>query len=288
MHPVTLTAAEISTLERTARDESRDATSRRYIMCPPTYFAVTYAINPWMDPTVPVDQARVLEQWAALRATYEGLGHRVDVIDPEPDLPDMVFAANGAFVVDGTAMGAKFFWPERAGEAAAHAAFLRRAGVPVTMPEHVNEGEGDLLLVGRTVLAGTGFRTTPDAHREVQETLGLPVITLELADPRFYHLDTALAVLDERTVAYLPQAFSPGSQRVLRELFPDAVIATEADACVLGLNAVSDGRNVVLEARAETLAADLRRRGFNPVGVDMSELNKAGGGVKCCTLEVRP
>ncbi len=67
-----------------------------------------------------------------------------------------------------------------------------------------------------------------------------------------------------------------------------AVLADEADAVVLGLNAVSDGRHVVLPAAAVGLAAQLRDRGYEPIGVDLSELLKAGGSVKCCTMEIRP
>ena len=147
--------------------------------------------------------------------------------------------------------------------------------------------EGDILLAGDLLLAGTGFRTTHAAHRELQELFGYPVISLELVDPRYYHLDTALTVLDERTVAYLPEAFSPGSRAVLRRLFPDAVIATPGDAEVFGLNAVSDGLHVVLPAGTPQLAGRLRERGYRPVEVDLSELRRAGGGPKCCTLRLR-
>ena len=94
-------------------------------------------------------------------------------------------------------------------------------------------------------------------------------------------------MLDDRSVAYFPEAFSPGSRGVLQRLFPDAILATEADAVVLGLNAVSDGRHVVLPSAAQDLAAQLRERGYEPVGVDLSELLKAGGSVKCCTMEIR-
>ena len=106
-------------------------------------------------------------------------------------------------------------------------------------------------------------------------------------DPRFYHLDTALAVLDDTTIAWLPEAFTPASRAVLAGRYPDAVLATTADAAVLGLNAVSDGRHVVLPAEATGLVAALAERGFVPVPVEMSELLKGGGGPKCCTLEVR-
>jgi N-dimethylarginine dimethylaminohydrolase len=256
-------------------------------MCRPTYFAVEYRINPWMDPSAPYDTALAIRQWSALRDAYVGLGHTVEEIEPLPGLPDMVFAANGATVIDGVALGAQFRDAERADEAPAYRAWLEAAGFPVHEPKHNHEGEGDLLLVGDLVLAGTGFRTAHAAHARAQEVFGRPVITLQLVDPRFYHLDTALCVLDDRTVAYLPEAFSPGSRAVLRRLFPDAVLAGLADAEVLGLNAVSDGRHVILPTQATGLAEALRARGYETIGVDVSELRKAGGGPKCCTLEVR-
>jgi N-dimethylarginine dimethylaminohydrolase len=261
--------------------------SRRYLMCRPTYFAVDYAINPWMDPSAPVDVDLAVRQWTALRDTYRSLGHTVDEIEPIPGLPDMVFAANGALVVDGLVYGAQFRYPERAPEAPAYLNWFADHGFTTYEAKQVNEGEGDLLLTDRFLLAGTGFRTDHAAHAEVQEVLGRPVITLQLVDPRFYHLDTALTVLGGDDIAYLPEAFSESSQRVLRQLFPDAVVASVADAAVFGLNAVGDGHHVVLPARAERLAARYAERGYAPVPVDFTELLKAGGGPKCCTLEIR-
>nr|WP_241661085.1 dimethylargininase [Thermomonospora catenispora] len=257
-------------------------------MCPPEHFAVTYAINPWMDPEAGADRDRAAAQWEALRETYLELGHRVELIEPVEGLPDMVFAANGALVVDGRVYGARFRHAERAAEGPAYAAWFRDNGfTEVLEAEHVNEGEGDFLVLDELILAGTGFRTEVAAHQEAQEFLGRPVVTLRLVDPRFYHLDTALFPLDGRNVAYYPGAFSPGSRAVLERLFPDALIADEDDAAVLGLNAVCDGRHVVINAEAQRLIAQLRRHGYEPVPVDLSELRKAGGGPKCCTLEIR-
>jgi N-dimethylarginine dimethylaminohydrolase len=260
----------------------------RYLMCRPTYFAVDYAINPWMDPTAPVDVDRAVAQWSELRETYLRLGHTVELIDPVPGLPDMVFAANGATVIDGIVLGAQFTFPQRAAEAPAYLEWFARRGFTTHEAKATNEGEGDLRLCGDFVLAGTGFRTELAGHAEAQEHFGRPVVTLQLVDPRYYHLDTALAVLSEDNVAYYPGAFSPGSQAVLRRMYPDAVIATAEDAAVLGLNAVSDGRRVVLPTAAKRLARALASKGYEPIPVDVSELHKAGGGPKCCTLEVRP
>jgi N-dimethylarginine dimethylaminohydrolase len=260
---------------------------KRFLMCRPTYFAVDYVINPWMDTSVPVDTKLAITQWTALRDTYRSLGHRVDEIDAVPGLHDMVFAANGATVVDGIVYGAQFRYPQRAPEAPAYLNWLADAGFETHEAKERNEGEGDLLLTRRFLLAGTGFRTDLAAHAEAQELFGHPVITLQLVDPRYYHLDTALAVLGEDTIAYLPEAFSLSSQRVLAQLFPDAIVAAPADAAVLGLNAVSDSHHVILPLQAKGLARQLAERGFEPVPVDLSELLKAGGGPKCCTLELR-
>jgi N-dimethylarginine dimethylaminohydrolase len=278
----------MTTLTMNARTAERTASRRRYLMCSPEYFDVSYAINPWMSVDSQADAALAVQQWNDLRAAYLELGHQVDLITPQPGLPDMVFAANGGLVIDGRALGASFTHVERQPEGPAYLDWFAGAGLrSVHTPLEVNEGEGDLLTVGDVVLAGTGFRTTRAAHAEVARIFGREVVTLELVDPRFYHLDTALTVLDERTIAYYPGAFTTASQELLRRRYPDAVLATEADAAVLGLNAVSDGYNVVLSKHASLLTEDLRARGFNPIGVDLSELLKAGGGAKCCTLELR-
>jgi N-dimethylarginine dimethylaminohydrolase len=261
--------------------------ARRYLMCRPTYFAVDYAINPWMDPTAPVDVERAVAQWTSLYETYVALGFQIDLIDPVPGLPDMVFAANGATVIDGVVLGAQFRYPERAAEGPAYLDWFARNGFDAHEAKAVNEGEGDILLAGDFVLAGTGFRTELAAHAETQELFGRPVLSLQLVDPRFYHLDTALTVLAPNKIAYHPEAFSTGSQAVLRRLYPDAVLASADDAGVLGLNAVSDGTRIVLPAAAKGLISAYKSRGYEPVPVDVSELHKAGGGPKCCTLEVR-
>ncbi|MFY1635419.1 dimethylargininase [Solwaraspora sp. WMMB335] len=273
--------------------QARAATgpSRVYLMCPPEHYTVTYAINPWMNPQVPVDTELAVKQWERLRETLGGLGHQVHLLPARSGLPDMVYAANGAFSVDATVYGARFTHAQRAAEADAHRDFYRELGWRFVQPTETNEGEGDLAYLpaayGGTILAGYGFRTDPDAHRRVQETLGRPVVSLRLVDPYLYHLDTALAVLDDENVAYYPEAFSPASQRVLRQLFPDALLASRADALEFGLNLVSDGRNVVLSSEATGMAGKLAAAGYQPILVEFSELLKGGGSVKCCVAELR-
>jgi arginine dihydrolase len=266
----------------------RRTRTRTYLMCPPEYFAVQYKINPWMDPHRPVDAKLALSQWQGLSEAYEGLGHTVRTITPEPGLPDMVFAANGATVIDRKVLGAHFKYAQRQPEAAAYLNWFRANGYhQIRESKVLNEGEGDIVFAGQAILAGYGFRSDEAVRDELTELYGLPVISLHLVDPRFYHLDTAIVVLDEDTAAYYPAAFDDAGRAALASHFTQLIEAKDEDAEVLGLNAISDGRNVVLPEQATGLAAQLAGAGFNPVGVNMSELLKAGGGPKCCTLELR-
>nr|WP_248241683.1 dimethylargininase [Microbacterium kunmingense] len=265
-------------------------------MCRPEFFTVSYTINPWMEPANPTDTAKAVRQWQALYDAYLALGHEVELIDPIDGLPDMVYTANGGFLIDGIAYGAKFRFDERVPEGPAFMDWFRDNGYDVVVPREVNEGEGDFLLVGDTILAGTGFRSTGDSHREVGEVFGREVVSLNLVDPRFYHLDTAIAVLDpvegpggvERAnIAYLEHAFDERGQAILAERYPDAIRVSDDDGAVFGLNSASDGYNVIISPRATGFEAQLRERGYNPIKIDLSELLLGGGGIKCCTLELR-
>ncbi|MBG0717291.1 N-dimethylarginine dimethylaminohydrolase [Microbacterium sp. 2C] len=275
---------------------ARTAQHRRYLMCRPEHFTVSYRINPWMEPAKPTDTAKALAQWQALYDTYLALGHEVELIDPVPGLPDMVYTANGGFIIDGRALGVRFRVDERRGEERPFMDWFAAHGFDVVEPVSVQEGEGDFLLVGDTILAGMGFRSTGDSHAEIARVFDREVVSLRLVDPRFYHLDTAISVLDpvegpggveKANIAYLPSAFDDHSRRILEERYPDAILVDDADGAVFGLNSASDGYNVFISPRATGFEAQLRERGYNPVLVDLSELLLGGGGIKCCTLELR-
>jgi N-dimethylarginine dimethylaminohydrolase len=262
-------------------------------MCPPTYFDVVYSINPWMDLSGQVDRALAIRQWSGLVEAYRSTGHRVDLLDPLPGMPDMVFAANGATVVDGHVLPAKFANQQREAEVATHAEWHRRNGILYgagNMPQPSAVNEGDFAILSRRILGGYGFRTSPQAHQELVALTGRQVISLELVDPCLFHLDLALAVLDDERdhIAYYPEAFSQPSRELLAELFPDALIANRHDAYTFGLNAVSDGLHVFIPSGARQLREDLAAAGYWPVSIDLSELIKGGGSVKCCTQEIRP
>ncbi|MFF3914477.1 dimethylarginine dimethylaminohydrolase family protein [Streptomyces sp. NPDC001852] len=223
----------------------------------------------------------VVGSWRTLCDAYRRLGHVVEVVEPLPDVPHPALAAA---VVDGRVLGAPSAETDRG------SAFLRwfaRNGCRAVRPaSHPHAGQGDYLLVRDRLLAGHSDRTGLFSHAEAQEFLQVPVTQLTLVDPRFPHLDTALTVLCADEVMYYPGAFSPGSRAVLRRLFPDALLATEADARAHAFNAFSDGRHVLLPATATAVMGRLRSRGYEPMGLDLPALDRHWG-IKRSTLELR-
>lgn len=257
-------------------------------MCSPTYFDVEYAINPWMHLGEHPDLELAQQEWRNLNRIYRELEFDIEQNDPVNHLPDMVFTANGGLVIDGKVMLPRFKYKERRPETEHFKRWFEQNGyLNVKMPEHIFEGEGDALVCNGLILAGYGFRSDLKAHAELSVFFDKKVISLNLVNPLFYHLDTALTVLDSETVMFWPGAFDQESRFKIQGAIPNVIEASEADAMAFGLNAVSDGHNVVMSAKAKELIAVLKKRGFNPIGTDISEFQKSGGGIKCLTLELR-
>jgi N-dimethylarginine dimethylaminohydrolase len=254
-------------------------------MCAPTHFKVDYQINPWMHPERPVSAARAQRQWQQIYDQLHLDGHDINLIPPVVGLPDMVFTANAGILIANKALVPRFRHWQRQPESRHFAdAFAALGLAQVHQAQYINEGEGDFLLAGEHLLAGTGPRSDPNAAAEVADYFAIPTIALTLVDPRLYHLDTALTVLNGHTIAYWPGAFDHRSRGLLGELYPDAIIAEAVEAAQLGLNIISDGCTAIVAPGCPNLTSQLTERGFRVVPVATDELNKAGGGAKCCVL----
>lgn len=256
------------------------------LMCRPDHFGVEYEINPWMHVTVTVDHALAAAQWEALGTTYGQLGAEVDVVEPRPGLPDMVFTANAAVVWRGTAVLSSFRHPQRQGEEPFWREELERRGLSVQELDDglAFEGAGDALFVGDRLFCGYGFRTDRGTHAEVGRRLGVDVVSLELVDPRFYHLDTCFCPLNTRTVLFAPDALSTASARLVRRLVPHVIEVPTEVAAGFACNAMPLHGAIVSSLAAGRLERPLADAGFRTIELPMSEFMKSGGGVRCLSL----
>ena len=258
------------------------------LMCPPDHFGVEYEINPWMHMDKGADRPKAETQWRALHRAYTELGQRVELAEPVKGLPDMVFSANAALTHGGVAVLARFHHAERRGEERHWRQVLSDLGQRVVeVPAGMSfEGAGDALFVGDTLFAGYGFRTDRESHPEVGRLLDVEVVSLELVDPRFYHLDTCFCPLAPGVVMFAPEAFSAASARAIRRLVPHVIEVPTSLAADFVCNGVVVGDRLLSSAGIEEMGDALRGEGLGATAFSMTEFMKAGGGVRCLTLEL--
>jgi ornithine aminotransferase len=271
-------------------------------MCAPEHFEVSYQINPWMQPAAwatarEQHHQAAVDDWNGLTRTLTGLGARLELVPAQPGLPDLVFTANAAVVMDGKALVARFRHPERRGEELHYQHFfeqLQRRGLldeVRTLPEGVIlEGAGDCVWdqMRQTFWVGWGPRSSQEAADVVEGWFGRDAQAVELVDPRFYHMDTALVPLSGPDVLWVPDAFSDAGKAVLRErIGGDNLIAVpEDDACLLAANAVVLGRDVVLGRASERFEAMLSERGYRVHRAGLASFWQSGGSAFCLTLRL--
>jgi N-dimethylarginine dimethylaminohydrolase len=260
----------------------------RILMCPPDFYGIEYEINPWMKVERGSTPERARRQWRQLHDTLVGLGAKVELLTPQPGLPDLVFTANAGLMFRERFFSSRFRHEVRARETPVFDAWFAAHGFTVErLPEGTYfEGAGDALFCGPTLFAGYRIRSDVHGHQYLARVLHRQVLPLELVNPSFYHLDTCFCPLAPGEALYYPGAFDDYGRKVLEVHVPQLLPATEADAHRFGCNAVVVGKNVVLNAGCEALAAGLRAWGYNPIPVELDEFIKSGGSAKCLTLRL--
>jgi N-dimethylarginine dimethylaminohydrolase len=261
-------------------------TNRNLLLCPPDYFGIEYEINPWMDRAhnaVP-DLARA--QWRGLHDKLLSLGCRIDIVAPRQKLPDMVFTANAGLVVGKKFIRSNFRFAERRGEEEHFQKWFADRGYEIVhLPEGLFfEGEGDALFAGEVLFCGYRFRSDIRSHQALAESLKCLVISVELVEDRFYHLDTCFCPLPDGSAMWFPGAFDEYGQRAIRHQIRDLIEVVPAEAAHFAANAVVLGQDIVLPEGCPKLYEAIAGRGYLPHPIPMTEFLKAGGACKCLVL----
>ncbi len=262
------------------------------LMCPPADFKVAYDINPWMTRNVGRALPDAARQWDRLVETLQCAADvAIELVEPRPDVPDLVFTANAALVSGKLAIVSTFRHPQRRREQSAYRTALARHGFATTFLQSTYfEGAGDALFDRRrpVLYIGYGWRSERNATMQIAETLGIRTIPLLLVDERFYHLDTCLCPLASGHVLAFMDAFSPHAQRLLRRTIePEYLIEVGVDdALAFACNAVEVGDAIVLHDASRRLRDRIHAAGYRVFATDLSEFHAAGGSAKCLTLKL--
>jgi len=264
------------------------------LMCVPKLYEVSYVINPWMkDNLGNSSRRRALQQWEDLYEVLSGLTD-IHLVEPIAGSPDMVFTANAGLARDGVVAISSFYHPERQGEEPHFREWFHKAGYAVVdLPRETPfEGEGDALFSadGSILWAGHGTRTLEASHVALRRLWDVEVVSLRLMDPRFYHLDTCFAPLEDGSLLYYPPAFDEESLKKIEAVYTaeKRIAVGEEDALAFACNAVNLGKTIVLNCISADLKQELRERGFEVIQVRLDEFLKAGGAAKCLVMKLTP
>ncbi len=264
---------------------------RGVLVCRPTFFDVVDVKNPFMNARNPVDRGLALRQWQTLRDAFEASGLEIREIEPLPGAEDMVFTANPAFTGldragNRRAVESRMHYASRQSEVAAQIGALRDMGYDIAqLPPGIQfEGGGDAVwhLGGNVIFLGIGPRSDSGAIAVLEKTFEVEVVPLRLKTERFYHLDTAFAMLDDATALVYPDAFDAASYCELSRRCARLIEVGEVEAGRMACNASRAGNNVVIiDSSASGTISELRTRGYDVATVDTSEFVKSGGSVYC-------
>jgi N-dimethylarginine dimethylaminohydrolase len=259
---------------------------RRYLMCPPEHFGVLYEINPWMHKEVAVDRGRARQQWESLAAALRDAGASVEIQEPHPDVPDLVFTANAGIVNGRQFVPSRFKHTERQAETPFDIEWFQAAGFDVDeLPLGVShEGAGDALPFGSVLVSGYRFRSDAASHAYMSQLTGAAVRSIELVDERLYHLDLTFCPLDERRAIVAPIGWDPYGRKVMEALVPEPLVLEDDEALAFCANSVVVGTNIVMPSCPPRVGRQLEGWGFSVATCDVSEFLKAGGGCRCLTL----
>lgn len=264
---------------------------KKLLMCKPGYFNVSYVINPWMNTNIGrVNQPLAIKQWQTLFDILTNMAE-INLIEPVAGLPDMVFTANAGLVnKHKQVIVSNFRYPERQNESQHYCKYFTEAGYKIiNIPEEiVFEGAGDALFDSNGELwIGSGPRSDAVAAKIINNAMHMDVNSVELIDPRWYHLDTAFCPISGGYVLAYQKAFSVSSISLIQNKLGNKVIwVSDQDAIDFACNAVCLDHEIILYRASNELKAALKRYNFSVTEIDVSEFIKSGGSCKCMTLEI--
>jgi len=260
------------------------------MMCPPDYYGIEYEINPWMRRGRPASKPRAHKQWSDLRQILQDrLCLSVNLVEPKPGLPDMVFTANAGLIWHRKFIASNFRHEARRGETQYYIDWFRDRGFEIVrLPvERFFKGEGDVLRCGGLWFGGYRIRSDILAHQKVAEIIESEVLSVELTDEWFYHLDTCFCPLGEGRALYYPPAFDRYAREVLHSHIGELIAVAPEEARRFVCNAIVAGNGIAMNAGCPKAREKLQDLGFTVYETPLDEFIKAGGSAKCMVLTIQ-
>ena len=264
--------------------------------------------NAYSKPSNQPNPRQAVIEHHTLQAHLKEAGVEVIKIDPPHNCVDGVYTSNWGLCRGDKVITSSLPISRKEEEPAAHLAF-QLLDKTIIEPPYMFSGQGDALPCGDLCFIGSKYRTDPKMHDFVSKELGFEVIGLETIpqldsqgkpvinsvtgwpDSFFYDIDLALSVIkapsgkSKGLIAWCPEAFTPESQKKLRAVDIDKIEVTLEEATKgFACNLISTGETVIMSSHAPQLKSALESHKLKTVTLDMPELSKGGGYIRCTSL----
>ena len=225
-----------------------------------------------------IDVALAREQHDAYEQLLRTLGCEVESLPEEPELADSVFVEDTAIVLEEVAVITRPGAPSRTAETASIARVLGKYRELVRIEAPGALDGGDVLRVGRSLYVGASSRSNASGIEQLA-TLLLPFGYRVLRAPMHgcLHLKSAVTQVGNDQLLI-------NSRLVERQQFAGMRFIEVDESEPTGANALLIGEDVVYPASHPRTAEVLQQHGIRLHTVEMSETEKAEGGVTCCSL----
>jgi hypothetical protein len=280
------------------------ATARAAFLVAPEAFSLaaqSATDNRYMDLGVGVDAARALAQHQGLQSALSR-SLPTFCFPGRADTPDAIFPNNVFATAGGRLVLGHMRHPVRQAEA-------QRADIRAFFRELLHYGEVDLgaqpgvcELTGALVIdhrRGLGYcglteRCDERGAAAMHAAFGLRATLLFELAPGEYHTNVVLSVLAGRAVVVAPDGFAdPAVAEAIAGFYaPAAVRLSPAQKQAFAANCLALGTDeawfstAAERALAPAQREQLRAAGFSLRAVELDEIEKAGGSLRCCVAEV--
>lgn len=250
---------------------------KSFLMCRPKHYYV-----PWLD------EQLVVQQWDDLKDRISEYDGETLFVSSKPDQTRMTFSADAGltFKDQNIAVLSNFRNDDRKYEEQYFLEWFLERGYAVKTLESYFES-GDVARFNNVMIGGYGPRTDLLAYAEISNTVMTPaIITVQMANPAFYHLNQAFCPLDGTEYLIYPGAFNEAGLAAIRQLGGSEITVSSGEAVKMACSSVCVGRTIMMPSGCPQIKADLEQRSYKVVEIDVSEFLKAGEGCKALALEL--
>jgi len=258
--------------------------------------------NAYMDLTVSVDPARALDQHRRLSERITACGIPLVRFPGHSSTPDDLFPNNVFGTIPGRYIVGRMRYPERQLEA--RRSDIRQFFSDLLQYQEVDLSDRDLVaeLTGALVIdrshrigyCGLSQRADEAGCRAMHEAFELALTFQFELQPSEYHTNVIMAVLASRAVVICPDAFAdPDAARAIAYAYSERVleISSEEKEAFAGNCIALNFKDLFMSQTAvDALAPEklekLRSWQFEIHGVELDEIEKAGGSLRCCVAEI--